>query len=144
VESVHDFLELLHYSERPDLPVVFILDRESALDPRSQLGAPLEFKGMTWTRRWGYYPGRIQDNDPFLCANPQFLVVDSPDHMWFEHRIRPDPTYTVRNIGTYAADTVWLVRRRPTAPVASCPRRPNGPAPMSARPEARTHRGPPV
>ena len=127
VEEALQFLPLEYYGRgTPQGDFRFVLDWDSALDPRSHLAATMQFKGMRIYRRVGYLdPHEVEDARSFLCREAPFLVADNAHFGWVDRRITSSPHFDTRVLGTYGdphGDVTirWVQRRVPcTAPGAA-------------------------
>ena len=90
----------MRLSSHPDGRYYFLLDWPGALaGPR---GFVLDYHLMKAYRDSGYYAGYIQDSPSFLCAHPDFMVLDSPladtvdaqKPKWFELNVKSKPEFT--------------------------------------------------
>jgi hypothetical protein len=128
IESPIEYLPMTHYSGAPGRPFFVILDWEDALDPKATLQATVDYKVMTRWKANGYLADGIVQGDAFLCAHDRFLVVDTPQHLWFEKRVKNNPAFVSRVVGdnpSYA--TGWirytrylLVERRAGVTLPGC------------------------
>ena len=120
VDGAIDFLPFAHYSPHPG-GYYYILDWPTALDPRAELEATVDYKVMDAWRRNGLLSARIVQGETFLRDHDRFVVIDDKPYGWYEHAVRDDPAYTSRVIsdripifgGTARA---ILVQRAPRAP----------------------------
>jgi hypothetical protein len=102
-----DFVKLMRFSHNPEARYYYLLDWPGALiGPRAFV---LDYHLMQAYRSNGYYAQNIQDSQSFLCAHPDFVVLDSPnastldarndnsDDMrrpnWFDVNIRTSPEF---------------------------------------------------
>jgi hypothetical protein len=116
VESNLTFLPFAYYAASNGSPFVFVVDSETAADPRAILGAGMETKAMEVFRRNGYWSTRIVDGARFLCSNERFSVIDDPQHFWFERRVIGDSAFVWRDVGEFStmhgSYSVRFVERR--------------------------------
>jgi hypothetical protein len=119
----HDFMKRFHYSpERKRY--FFVLDWEAALDPRSGLFSPQEYKAMDALRRdyRRVYRDHIVQLSDFLTRRDRFLVLadtNRPTCMpqdfhcprWLEMRIENNPAYKVTALGAVDGRRLLLVQK---------------------------------
>jgi hypothetical protein len=124
-----DFAKLMRYSQNPQA-YYFLLDWPEALaGPRAFV---LDYHLMQAYRNNGYYAKNIQDNQAFLCAHPDFFVLDAPNAStpaarkndspdmqkpnWFDTNIGTTPQFEWKVIdsfdGTEAKRKLIAVHRR--------------------------------
>jgi hypothetical protein len=119
----HDFMKRFHYSpERKRY--FFVLDWEAALDPRSGLFSPQEYKAMDALRR--DYPRVYRDHivqlSDFLTRRDRFLVLADTNRptctpqdfhcpRWLEMRIENNPGYKVTALGAVDGRQLLLVQK---------------------------------
>jgi len=124
VSHSDDFLKRFHYSPEPDR-YFFVLDWETALDLRSGLFGPQEYKTMDALKR--DYPAIFGDHiiqlSDFLSRHDRFLVLaDMPFRprrlapeihhpSWIEMRIQNNPAYKTRALGIVDSRRLSLVER---------------------------------
>jgi hypothetical protein len=117
VEANLEYLPLVYYAQPGASPYFFILDWETAIDPHSDIGAPMANKAMQVFRRQHYYADGIVESATFLCAHDRFAVIDGPRHLWLERRVLNDTAFSSTVVGTLStmhdAYTVRVVERRP-------------------------------
>jgi hypothetical protein len=95
-----DFSKLMRFSHSPQNRY-FLLDWPTALvGPR---GFVLDYHLMRAYRDNGYYSNNIQDSHGFLCAHPDFLVLDGEGHSWFDLTIRRMPQFEWKIIDSFSA-----------------------------------------
>lgn len=117
VEEALQFLPLEYYARGTPQAYRFVLDWDSALDPRSHLAATMQFKGMRIYRRVGYLdPAEVEDARTFLCRDEPFVVADNAHYGWVDRRITSSEHFTTRVLGSYGDPhgTVtlrWVQRR---------------------------------
>jgi hypothetical protein len=63
----------------------------------------LDYHLMRAYRDNGYYSNNIQDSQGFLCAHPDFLVLDGEGHSWFDLTIRRMPQFEWKIIDSFSA-----------------------------------------
>ncbi len=98
------------------------VDWDAALHSLS-LHATVQYKLLRNARSVGYYPGRIIDNQRALCDFPKFIVLDSPGLGWFEERIKNNPDFAVKRLGSMPSrdpgpTQAWMVTR--VTPSSAC------------------------
>ena len=100
----NDFAMMMRFSRAPQ-DRFYLLDWPTALV--GEKGMVLDYHLMSAYRRAGYYPGNIQDQDVFLCAHSDFLVLDphfvksdALEPGWFDLVIRNAPQFEWRVLGT--------------------------------------------
>jgi hypothetical protein len=120
----HDFIKRFHYSpERRRY--FFVLDWEAALDVRSGLFGPQEYKTMEALKR--DYPEVFGDHivqlSDFLSKQDRFLVVAEINYRprysapelhrprWLEMKIENNPAYKTRVLGIVDARRLLLVQK---------------------------------
>jgi hypothetical protein len=112
-----DFMKRFHYSSERTR-YFFVLDWEAALDPRSGLSSPQEYKTMDALKR--DYPNVFGDHivqlADFLDQHERFLVLaDIPSDLhcplWLEIRILNNPTYKTRLLGIVDGRPLLLVQK---------------------------------
>lgn len=111
VEDALSFLPLAVQSRRPDRPYYFLLDLPPALNPSSPLRAVTAFRDMLIWKNVGYLSDRILPAKEFLPGHPRFVVLHSPQFLWYESRLRDNPAYRFRKLGKVGESEVVLVER---------------------------------
>ena len=92
VGNIINFMPLMRYSTPAQLQrYVYLLDWDAAL--KEYPAAVPDYHLMLAYRNNGYFPGRIQFPDEFLCAHRKFLVLDAPTAGLFDLAIRRNPRY---------------------------------------------------
>jgi len=88
-------LPLQHYSGAT-ADYRFVLDREVALEPKDGPASAHDQYGAALHR---HYPElAIQTTEEFLGEPREFVVIDSPEFVWFERRIQNDPRYSCKEL----------------------------------------------
>jgi Dolichyl-phosphate-mannose-protein mannosyltransferase len=115
-----DFVRLMRYSRAPQSRYYFLLDWPAAL-----VGAPgavLEYHLMQAYRNVGYYAPNIQVRNAFLCAHPDFFVLDARESSWADLVIPKLPELQWKAVETFFAPevkrTLYAVHRK--APLPFC------------------------
>jgi len=115
-----DFVKFMRLSGDPEARYYFLLDWPSALaGPRAFV---LDYHLMEAYRNNGYYAKNIQDNQAFLCAHPDFYVLDAPNAItldtgktpsedmrkpnWFDANVRNERKYQWQVIGSFDSTEV--------------------------------------
>jgi hypothetical protein len=119
----HDFMKRFHYS-RERKRYFFVLDWEAALDPRSGLFSPQEYKAMDALRRdyRRVYRDHIVQLSDFLTRRDRFLVLADRNRptctpqdfhcpRWLEMRIENNPAYKVTALGAVDGRRLLLVQK---------------------------------
>ncbi len=112
-ESALDFLPLKTYGGR-SRSYHFPLDWQLAVDRGNAPASVQDFKLMQLAAREGYLgDADVVDGARWLASTDRFLVVDTPEHLWFERRVGSDAAWRASEVGSYGpAARVWLVERR--------------------------------
>jgi hypothetical protein len=130
-----DFVKFMRISPKP-ARYYFLLDWPAALaGPRASV---LDYHLMNRYRANGYYAGNIQDRNSFLCSQPDFLVLDSPNANtldasnqnapdfqlpnWFDVNIRTAPQFEWKVIGQFDGPEITrkLIAVHRAEPLAFC------------------------
>lgn len=126
VQDSHDFTQRLYYSAHRDR-YAFILDWQSAVDRRSGLFGPQEYKHLITLKH--VYPQisgqTVVESQAFLNTHPRFLVLDSLNYtkecssenrlsdihcpQWLETRIIANPAYKLTQLGEVDERLLLLV-----------------------------------
>ena len=132
----HDFVKFMRYSQNPHIHYYFLLDWPGALvGPRAFV---LDYHLMKAYRDAGYYPGKIQDSQDFLCSHTDFVVLDSPNAVkpqgvtnrsadvlkpnWFDSNIKRQPEFDWKVLASFDASEVTrqLIAVHRKAPLNFC------------------------
>ena len=131
-----DFSKLMRLSRHPEAQYVFLLDKASAFSGPRILA--LDYHLMRAYRDVGYYPGKIQDNNDFLCTHNHFLVLDAPNAgtldgvsdvqpemrkpNWFDVNVRAWPQFEWKVLDTFNSPetTRKLIEVQRAAPLPFC------------------------
>jgi hypothetical protein len=121
----HDFMKRFHYSPERQR-YFFILDWEAALDIKSGLFSPQEYKAMDALKR--DYHKVFQDNIiqvwDFLKMHDRFLVLAYLNYQrectphdfhcprWLELRIKNNPAYKITALGVVDGRQLLLIQKR--------------------------------
>jgi hypothetical protein len=121
----HDFIKRFHYSPERNR-YFFILDWQAALDSRSGLFSPQEYKTMDALKR--NYPSVFHNNivqiEDFLKTHNRFLVLDYLDYdkkctsqdfhcpRWLEMRIKSSSNYKITPLGVIEGRELLLVESK--------------------------------
>lgn len=98
MEAGHDFLTRFHYS--PNRNRYFhILDWETALNNTSSSFATGDYKHLEALKRNYPFLNSIQSKE-FIDKYDRFLVLNEEEQKWFETRIKNNPKYKVKLLGT--------------------------------------------
>src|SRR5262249_33152543 len=131
VQLSHQFLPRLFYSARPNR-YFFVLDWPSAVDEKSGLFPPQEYKHLEALKR--QYPqifGNVVSANKFLETNKRFLVLTNRDYnracpsesqskywgdniqcpRWVADRLITDAAYRIQPIGEIGSQVLLLVER---------------------------------
>jgi hypothetical protein len=92
VETMLDFMPLLHYQQRPDIEYVHPMDRTVVEDPRARRGAEFGFHYLSVLREHGYLRASSPDPSSPLCTYARLVVARGLDTLWFALRIAADST----------------------------------------------------
>jgi hypothetical protein len=84
-----DFVKLMRLTHDPGAHFFHLLDWPSALV--GQRGCVLGYHLMQAYRANGYFSNNIQENRDFLCAHPDFVVLDAPNANTLDGTPSPDP-----------------------------------------------------
>jgi hypothetical protein len=120
----HDFMKRFHYSPERER-YFFILDWEAALDVKSGLFSPQEYKAMDALKRdyQDVFDGNIIQIWDFLRTHNRFLVLDSANYQrkctpqdfhcpwWLEMRIKNNPDYEVTALGVVDGRRLLLIQK---------------------------------
>jgi hypothetical protein len=87
--SEADFVKLMRLAHDPGAHFFHLLDWPSALV--GQRGCVLGYHLMQAYCANGYFSKNIQDNRDFLCAHPDFVVLDSPNANTLDGTPSPEP-----------------------------------------------------
>jgi hypothetical protein len=127
VEEALQFLPLEYYARGTPQEYRFVLDWDSALDPRSHLAATMQYKGMRIYRRVGYLdPHEVEDARSFLCREEPFVVADNAHYGWVDRRITSSEQFITRVLGSYGdphGEVIlrWVQRRVPCSAPGAAP-----------------------
>jgi hypothetical protein len=120
----HDFMKRFHYSPQRER-YFFILDWEAALDVKSGLFSPQEYKAMDALKRdyHDVFDGNIIQIWDFLRTHNRFLVLDYANYQrkctsqdfhcprWLEMRIKNNPDYKVTALGVVDGRRLLLIQK---------------------------------
>jgi hypothetical protein len=124
VENLHDFLPLTYYTQRPDRPYYFILDRETAYDEHNDRSQAFVYNERIVWKKNGYLADRTVTTGEFLCSFDRFAVLHDPQLLWYQARIAGNPAFDSENLGQVGNSSIWLVKRRAnSAWLPACPER---------------------
>jgi hypothetical protein len=131
-----DFVKLMRLSHNPEARYYYLLDWPGALiGPRAFV---LDYHLMQAYRSNGYYAKNIQDSRSFLCAHPDFVVLDAPNAStldarndnspdmqkpnWFDANIRMSPQFEWKILASLQETQVKrkLIAVHRTAPLPFC------------------------
>jgi hypothetical protein len=133
-----DFVKLMRLAHDPGAHFFDLLDWPSAL--AGQRGSVLGYHLMQAYRANGYFSKNIQDNRDFLCAHPDFVVLDAPNANtlggtpspetemnkpnWFDINIKTRPEFEWKPIASFDGPTVVreLIAVHRRAPLDFCGR----------------------
>ncbi len=98
MEAGHDFLTRFHYSPKRNR-YFHILNWETALNITSSSFATGDYKHLEALKRNHPFLNSIQSKE-FIDKYARFLVLNEEDQKWFETRIKNNPKYKVKLLGT--------------------------------------------
>jgi hypothetical protein len=120
----YDFMRRFHYSPERSR-YFFVMDWEAALDVRSGLSGPEEYKTMDALKR--EYPAVFDDHivqlSDFLSRHHRFLVLADTNYRppwtayvlhhprWLDVRIRNNPAYQINTLGMIEGNRLLLVEK---------------------------------
>jgi len=120
----HDFIQRFHYSPERSR-YFFVMDWEAALDVRSGLSGPQEYKTMDALKR--AYPEVFDDHiiqlSDFLSRHDRFLVLADRGYRprwtaqllhyprWLDVRIQSNPAYQINTLGMIDGERLLLVEK---------------------------------
>ena len=120
----HDFIKRFHYSPERSR-YFYVMDWEAALDVRSGLSGPQEYKTMDALKR--AYPEVFDDHiiqlSDFLSRHDRFLVLADTGYRprwtahllhyprWLDVRIQNNPAYQISTLGMIESNRLLLVEK---------------------------------
>lgn len=117
VENYHLFLPL---RQQASTAYVYVGDQEAAAFDGADRSALLHYRGAALWKDLGYLSAAAPEWHDFLASHSSFAVVHSPGHLWFDWRLRNNPEYSWRSLGSVGPHEILLVERRaPFKPAAT-------------------------
>jgi hypothetical protein len=120
---IQDFTKIMRYSRNPQAHYYFLLDWDAAL--AGFQGFVVDYHLMQAYRENGYYPENIEESHRFLCATPDFLVLNAEDYSWFGLTIKKMPQFEWKVVHSFDITglrrNLIAVHRRAPLPFCSQP-----------------------